>query len=307
MVQSKKIRSKSFPGNLMDAPWQLSVLLGLVALFALEWVLPNIVAGNLILESIANGISAVAWVFYGLFFLLALVVYASALSSQSNQQKSNAKTSASGKELATSKHSPPSPITAHSAQIEPEPDKAKTATQDTAISSESPGELPNIGEHGEEGDYELPIKPTEWSIEVIKNIKLEKFMGVCLRFYQESGIHSERIAPGLDRGIDILLYQNDTETPTAIVKCATCGTGPIEPRSIRELLGVMTHENIAKAFFVTGGHFSEEAKTIAGCHRITLINGGMLLMMINRLPEEKKHSLLEFATEDDSINHRNIG
>ena len=228
-----------------------------------------------------------AWVFYGLFFLLALVIYTSALSSGPNQPKSNAKKAASGKDSATSKPSLASPITAQSTQIEPEADRAQANAQDAAINSETSGELPNNGRRVDEGSYELPTKPTEWSIEVIRNIKLEEFMGMCLKFYQESGIHSERIAPGLDRGIDILLYQNDTETPTAIVKCATYGTSPIEPRPIRELLGVMTHENISKAFFVTSGHFSEEAKTIAGCHRITLINGGMLLMMINRLPEEK--------------------
>ena len=38
---------------------------------------------------------------------------------------------------------------------------------------------------------------------------------------------------------------------------------------------------------------------VASSNRITLINGEMLFMMLKRLPEAARNSLLEFATEGD--------
>jgi len=61
----------------------------------------------------------------------------------------------------------------------------------------------------------------------------------------------------------------------------------------------MTHEKIGKAFFMTSGSYSEEAKAVAQANRITLIDGVMLLMMIQRLTAEERQSLLAFATKGD--------
>jgi restriction system protein len=70
-------------------------------------------------------------------------------------------------------------------------------------------------------------------------------------------------------------------------------------KPVRELLGVMTHEKIVKAFFMTSGKYSDEAKDFAKANRITLIDGEMFLMMINRLPEPASDKLLAFATAGD--------
>ncbi|QLQ23939.1 MAG: restriction endonuclease [Dechloromonas sp.] len=99
--------------------------------------------------------------------------------------------------------------------------------------------------------------------------------------------------------MDILLYQDDGGKPTAIVHCAAGGDCLVGVRPVRELLGVMTHEKIGRAFFVTSGHFADAAKVVATGNRITLISGDMLLMMIKRLPEAARTSLLEVATEGD--------
>jgi restriction system protein len=61
----------------------------------------------------------------------------------------------------------------------------------------------------------------------------------------------------------------------------------------------MTHEKIAKAFFMTTSSFSEDAKSFAAVNRITLVDGPLFLMMIQRLPEVDRQKLLAFATEGD--------
>lgn len=50
---------------------------------------------------------------------------------------------------------------------------------------------------------------------------------------------------------------------------------------------------------MTSGKFSEDAKEVAKSNRITLIDGEMFLMMINRLSEEHRQKLLTFATAGD--------
>ena len=145
----------------------------------------------------------------------------------------------------------------------------------------------------------MDTKPTAWSIDVIRNVEWKRFEDLCLKFYDTSGIRSETTALGPDGGMDILLYQDDTGKPTAIVQCRAWDERLVGVRPVRELLGVMTHEKIGKAFFMTSGHFADDAKMLASSNRITLIDGEMLLIMIRRLPAAAKGCLLEFAIEGD--------
>lgn len=142
-------------------------------------------------------------------------------------------------------------------------------------------------------------KPTAWSMEVIRNLEWKRFEDVCQQFYEMKGIRSETTALGPDGGIDIRLYQDESGQATSIVQCKAWGERVVGVRPVRELLGVMTHEKIGKAFFMTSGSYSDEAKVVADSNRITLVDGTLLLMMIQRLPAEKNEALLAFATAGD--------
>ncbi len=61
----------------------------------------------------------------------------------------------------------------------------------------------------------------------------------------------------------------------------------------------MVDQKVPKAFFMTTGKYSNEAKAFASRNRITLIDGQMLLAMILRLPESVREQLLTFATAGD--------
>lgn len=142
-------------------------------------------------------------------------------------------------------------------------------------------------------------KPTVWSIELIRDLEWKRFEDVCQQYYEKKGIRSETTPLGPDGGIDIRLYQDESGRPTSIVQCKAWGERRVGVGPVRELLGVMTHEKIGKAFFMTSGSYSDEAKRIAEANRITLIDGTMLLLMIQRLPLNAQQSLLSFATDGD--------
>lgn len=144
-------------------------------------------------------------------------------------------------------------------------------------------------------------KGLEWSLELIQSIEWKRFEDVCQKFYELKGIRSECTALGPDGGIDIRLFQDDNnpQQATAIVQCKAWGDSFVGVKPIRELLGVMVHEKIVKAFFMTSGSYSEEAKAFAAPNRITLIDGKMLLAMFNRLAAEPREELLAFATGGD--------
>lgn len=142
-------------------------------------------------------------------------------------------------------------------------------------------------------------KPAEWCHELIHDLEWKRFEDVCQQIYEKKGIRSETTPLGPDGGIDIRLYQDDSGQPTAIVQCKAWGGRYVGVKPVRELLGVMTHEKIAKGFFMTSGLYSEEAKAVAQANRITLIDGTLLLAMIQRLSEKDREDLLIFATQGD--------
>jgi restriction system protein len=142
-------------------------------------------------------------------------------------------------------------------------------------------------------------RPTEWSLQLIKDIEWKKFEELSTAYYLEKGIRAEATSLGADGGIDIKLYQDASGNPTSIAQCKAWNSWRVGVKQIREFLGVMTHEKIPKGFYMTSGEYSDDAKKTATANGITLINGEMLLMMIKRLPEEAQKKLLVLATEGD--------
>ena len=85
-------------------------------------------------------------------------------------------------------------------------------------------------------------KPCGWSLELLQAVEWKRFEDLCQKFYETKGIRSACTALGPDGGIDIRLYQGDSEQVTAIVQCKAWGESYVGVKPIRELLGVMVHE-----------------------------------------------------------------
>lgn len=271
-------KDESFIAVLLASPWQVSVGVGIALFVGLKWILPAMAGSNMFLQPISAAASSVAWLFAGAFFLIGALVFA-------KEKAAKGKLRVVEPSLTNEVGHRPAPQ---------EPSWAKYAGGTPPDPSIPRGSL---GEPIERAVQ--PSKPTEWSLDLIRDLEWKRFEDVCQQFYEKKGIRSETTALGPDGGIDIRLYQDDTGRPTSIVQCKAWGERFVGVKPVRELLGVMTHEKIGKAFFMTSGSYSEEAKAVAQANRITLIDGTMLLMMIQRLPAEERDSLLAFATAGD--------
>lgn len=280
-------KDESFIEALLASPWQVSVGVGVAVFIGLKWILPALAGGNMFLKPISVAASSVAWLFAGVFFLIGAVVFVK-------------------KKLETAKLRAVEPALGGTSINRPgreEPSWSKWAVSTPPDPNVRRGFLGEPLEGGNRRDEPVAqassVNPTEWSLDLIRELEWKRFEDVCQQFYEKKGIRSETTALGPDGGIDIRLYQDDSGCPTSIVQCKAWGERFVGVKPVRELLGVMTHEGIGKAFFMTSGSYSDEAKSVAQANRITLIDGTMLLMMIQRLWAEERESLLAFATAGD--------
>ena len=137
------------------------------------------------------------------------------------------------------------------------------------------------------------------TVALLRDLEWKRFELIVQLYYQATGVRAELTCAGADGGVDVKLYRAGSDQPYGYVQCKAWGARFVGVKPVRELLGVMTHEKIGKAFFMTSGQFSEDAKAFAMSNQITLINGQMLLLMIKRLPLESQGALLDFATAGD--------
>jgi len=271
MGSASRSRNKAASSSsLVSSPWQISVALAALTYVGLKWVLPGLVIGNPILKALAGALAPQAGLFAGVFLFIAVLAFVKTKAGQVRRGDSAA-TPGSGIDHRLSAINYRRELQGFAGLPVPE----------NAVSSPGAG------------------KPAVWTIELIRDIEWKRFEDVCQQYYESKGIRSETTALGPDGGIDIRLFQDDSGKATSIVQCKAWGERFVGVKPVRELLGVMTHEKIVKAFFMTSGKYSDEAKDFAKANRITLIDGEMFLMMINRLPEPASDKLLDFATAGD--------
>lgn len=283
MARKHYRKKQSALADLLNAPWPVSAVLALVVYASLKWALPAYGAGNMVLQPLTLALSSFAELAGGGLLLIAVLAYLRAVLSARKA------TEAGAPRLAAEPANGP----VHARVFHPR--------QEPSLKSPAAGDEPVISSSAPEPQADT--RPGAWSIELIRDLEWKRFEDVCQRFYACKGIESATTPLGPDGGIDIRLFQSATETDkgkcTAIVQCKAWGERLVGVKPVRELLGVMTHERIPKAFFMTSGGFTPDAKEIAKANHITLIDGEMFLLMILRLPEAVRQELLNFAIEGD--------
>lgn len=146
----------------------------------------------------------------------------------------------------------------------------------------------------------VPPRPTGWSLDVIDRVEWKRFEELCCAFYREKGIRAETTRLGPDGGIDIRLFQDEADPArvAAVVQCKAWAR-PVGVGTVRELRGVMAHEKVDKGFFMAPNGFTPDARMFAADNRITLLDGKLILALLQRLPAEASQRLLALATEGD--------
>lgn len=253
-------RETGLVAALLVAPWPLSFGLAAAVFVCLKWILPALAAANLVLKAAAGMLAGLAGLFAGAFCLIGGLAFLRQRSAAGNP---------------------------------PEDSRARRPAEAMPPAAA----VPEADRQG--GTAPAVSKPTAWSLELIRALEWKRFEDVCQQFYEKKGIRSATTPLGPDGGIDIRLYQDDSGRASSIVQCKAWGERTVGVKPVRELLGVMVHEKIGKAFFMTSGAYSDEAKAFAQANHITLIDGHMLLLMFQRLPPAERDSLLSFATAGD--------
>lgn len=135
----------------------------------------------------------------------------------------------------------------------------------------------------------------EWSIELMRSLAPPCFAELCRQFYEAKGMRTECTAFDPEGGIELRLFPGAAGGVAAIVQ-ARATEGEIGVGPLRSLLARMAGAQVGKAFCMTNGHFSEAARAFAAPHPITLLDGRMFLMMIQRLPVITRQQLLAIAS-----------
>lgn len=129
----------------------------------------------------------------------------------------------------------------------------------------------------------------------------KRFEELVAAYFREKTFRTESLVCGADGGIDIKLYAGDKREPLAVVQCKAWNTQKVGVKPVRELLGVMVHEKVAKGIFVTTGEFTEDAVSFSKTNPINLVTGEMLFKGISALQPDAQARLLVVATEGDFL------
>lgn len=270
---TRKAKKVSNIDVLLDLPWQINFAFAAFIFAVMKWLIPAIFNSSVLKP--LGGVVAVIAPFAGIFLLIITVI------TFTKRQAISSKL--------LSKNNP-----FHAPKNQTMPDDWSKVNVKWGSSKEST----QWGNPVFQGSKSI-VKPTSWSPDLLNEIEWKLFEDVCAAYYQEKGIRAELTKLGADGGIDIKLYQDESGHPTSLVQCKAWSARQVGVKEVRELLGVMTHEKISKAFYMTSSVYSEDAKEFAQSNRITLIDGAMLLAMILRLSPEAQKRLLMLVTTGD--------
>lgn len=145
----------------------------------------------------------------------------------------------------------------------------------------------------------VPVAPAQWSLQVIRALEWKRFEELCAAFYREKGIRNHATPLGILGGPDLRLLEDDGFAPTAIVLCRSGSQGPARVETVREMFALRELEAVSRGFILAAAGFTPEARALAQSEGVGMIDGRLLLAMIQRLPAEAQQRLWDFATRGD--------
>lgn len=261
---ARRKKDSGLVGALVTSPWWLSVLLGVAAFGALRWLAPAWLGAHPPLRGIADLAYAKAWLAPAFFGLMALL---SLLRSAFLQRRPPAV-------------APPLP---RGSGV-----RAAPAVQHAPVDAARPRAMP------------APVqRPLHWSQDALDALEWKRFELLVAKYYEAVGFRSETLPCGADGGIDVKLFKADNPGPIAVVQCKAWHTRPVGVKEVRELLGVMTHEKVARGIFVTTGAYTSDAVSFGNVNPVQLLDGSAILKKILALPAQQQAELLLFAFDGD--------
>lgn len=183
--------------------------------------------------------------------------------------------------------------------------KTRPPRVDTAVPTihSAPTEFdPTAIDGAELADFDpemVPAATRVWTLSLLESLEWQRFEALCTAYYSQKAISHRAVPQPNGGGRDVYLYQDkdNLEQATGLVHVRSRGVAEVGVAAIRELIGALTHEQIARGFFMTNGRLSAPARQLGREHNIVLIDGRVLLAMIERLPDTARDKLHAIATE----------
>ena len=106
-----------------------------------------------------------------------------------------------------------------------------------------------------------------------------------------TGYRSEVTRMGADGGVDVLLYQNDSQDPAILIQCKSWSK-KVGVNAVRELYGVMAADQVGYGIFATTSDYTNEARQWINGKSMQLLSGDDLVNMFNQLPDDQRREHL---------------
>jgi len=125
---------------------------------------------------------------------------------------------------------------------------------------------------------------------------------LCQKYFECLDIRTLKTKSGVDGGIDILLYKDDTPNPYAIVQCKVRASEQVGVSVARELYGVMATLKLKHCMVMTNSDFTSDALNFARINKeIKLVSGADFWVMIRKLNQDKQDLLDHFLSSRDYL------
>jgi restriction system protein len=125
------------------------------------------------------------------------------------------------------------------------------------------------------------------SIESIRALPWKQFEFLVAEAYRRQGYAVEfSLGRGADGGVDLTLNRDGRKS---LVQCKQWKAYSVGAPVIREMFGLLHHENADEAIIVTSGKFTNDAQAFAAGKPIHLIDGPQLLTLIQSVQTPPAH------------------
>ena len=266
----RRRKKEGFADILIELPWWVSAGLGIAGFIGLRYIIPSTLPP--LFKGVGIGIQGMAWIPLMLFSFLSLLSFARSTLRPRQPIPLNAAFDA------------PQRRKSEPTVIQP---LSKFAHQWGNGYSKSESDVPNLAPY------------SQWTFEALKALEWKRVELLCAKYYEVMGFKCETIRCGADGGIDVKLFRIDPNKPIAIIQCKAWNSSQVGVAPVRELLGVMTSEKVARGIFLTTSTYTKDAIAFAEANPIQLLDGPGFLKKLQDLPEAAQAALLKFAFDGD--------
>ncbi len=273
----RRRREPSLSEILLDAPWWVSAALAFGSYIGFHAILPALFASNPFLIGLAVVSRSLAWVPTTMFSFLGLLAYLRA-----RKRHSEGGTGSGGARTLRREHTfrvvpSPSPVMNRNPEAKDRIDEALSVLRQRTA----------------------PAKPTEWTLDALKQLEWKRFEMLCVWFYEAIGFTVKTVPHGADGGIDATLYKDGMSVPIAVVQCKAWRS-PVKVEPVRALGGVMHSKKVKRGvFWSLAGFIGQPVQVYAAEAGIQLLDGAGIVQRIRALDADKQTRLLARAFEGD--------